>query len=289
MPHAQSSGHPLISADRLSTMLGTPGVVILDVSWYLPSAGRDPDAEYRSAHIPGAIRLPLDELCDPTSELPHTLPAPERFAAVCESHGIGPRHYLVAYDASGVNLSAARAWWTFRVFGHTAVSVLNGGIRAWASATRPIQVGMQRRPGTGYPVPTINPALVVDQAEVDRIASGGEDAQLVDCRSSDRFEGKVDEPRPGLRRGNIAGSSNIPYDQFTDPGTGLMRTVPELKAMFAERGLDLTRRIVASCGSGTSACVLALAVEMIRAAAPATVGPPVAIYDGSWAEYGKVG
>ncbi len=288
MPHTQSSGHPLISADRLGTMLGTPGVVLLDVSWFLPSANRDPDAEYRSAHIPGAIRLPLDELCDPTSELPHMLPAPERFAAVCESHGIGPRHYLVIYDTSGVNLSAARAWWTFRVFGHTAVSVLDGGIHAWAGATRPIQIGVQRRPRTGYPVPQVDAELVVDRAEVDRIAGGGDGGQVVDCRSAERFEGRVDEPRPGLRRGKIAGSANIPYDEFTNPDTGLMHAVPELKRMMEARGIDLSRRVVASCGSGTSACVLALAVEVIRAAEPASVGPPVAIYDGSWAEYGRV-
>lgn len=287
MPHSQSSGHPLISADHLGTMLGTPGLVILDVSWFLPTANRDPDAEYRSAHIPGAIRLPLEELCDPSSDLPHMLPTPERFAAVCENHGIGPRHYLVIYDASGVNLSAARVWWTFRVFGHAAASVLDGGIRAWAAATRPIQVGMQRRPRTGYPVPRPDASLVVDQAEIERITAGDEDAQLVDCRSSDRFQGLVDEPRAGLRRGHIPGSSNIPYQEFTNPETGLLHGVPVLKEILRSRGLDPSRRIVATCGSGTSACVLALAVEVIRAAEPALVGPPVAIYDGSWAEYGR--
>lgn len=287
MPHAQSSNHPLISAERLGTMLGTPGLVLVDCSWYLASAGRDPDAEYRSAHIPGAIRVPLDDLCDPESDLPHTLPRPERFAAACEAHGIGPRHYLVVYDASGTNLSAARAWWTFRVFGHAAASVLDGGIRAWANATRPIQVGSQRRPRTGYPVPGIDPGLVVGRAEIDRIVAGEEDAQIVDCRSNDRFEGRVEEPREGLRRGNIPGSVNIPYDEFTNRETGLMHTAPVLREILAARGLDPRRRIVASCGSGTSACVLALAVEVIRAAHPSDVGPPVAIYDGSWAEYGR--
>lgn len=287
MPHTQSSLPPLISADRLGTMLGVPGVVIVDASWYLPSTNRDPDAEYRSAHIPGAIRVPLDDLCDPTSDLPHTLPTPEQFAAACERHGIGPRHQLVIYDGSGVNLSAARMWWTFRVFGHLGVTVLDGGIRAWAGATRPIQIGVQRRPRTGYPVPEVDTALVVDAAEVDRIVSGEHPGQLVDCRSAERFEGREDEPRPGLRRGHIPGSANIPYQAFTNPSTGLMFTAPVLKEMFAARGLDLRQRIVASCGSGTSACVLALAVEVVRAADPGAVGPPVAIYDGSWAEWGR--
>lgn len=287
MPHSQSSVPPLVSADRLGTMLGVPGVVIIDISWYLPASHRDADAEYRAAHIPGAIRVPLDDLCAPDSDLPHMLPTPEQFAATCERHGIGPRHQLVLYDGSGTNLSAARGWWTFRVFGHAAVTVLDGGIRAWAGATRPIQIGLQRRPRTGYPVPRVDSALVVDKAEVDRIAAGEQEGQLVDCRSAARFAGEVDEPRPGLRRGHIPGSANIPYDEFTNPQTGLLFSVPVLKEMFAARGLDLTRRLVASCGSGTSACVLALAVEVIRAAEPGVVGPPVAIYDGSWSEWGR--
>src|SRR5690606_6048738 len=158
----QSILPPLISADRLSAMLGAPGVVIVDASWYLPSAGRDPEAEYSRAHIPGAIRLPLDAISDPDDSLPHMLPSPDRFASQCEAIGISRRHQLVIYVGSGVNLSAARVWWTFRVFGHTTVSVLDGGIRAWASATRPVQVGVQRRPRTGYPVPERDGRLVVD-------------------------------------------------------------------------------------------------------------------------------
>lgn len=269
-------------------MLGAPGVVILDTSWYLPSSGRNPEAEYASAHIPGAIRLSLEAISDPTSELPHMLPTAERFADVCESHGIGPRHHLVVYDGSGVNLSAARVWWTFRVFGHQSVAVLDGGLHAWASATRPIQVGVQRRLRTGYPVPNRDARLVVDRATIDRIVAGDEPGQVVDCRPSRRFNAEEDEPRSGLRRGHIEGSANIPYTEFTNPATGLMFSVPVLKQMFAARGLDVQRRLVASCGSGTSACVLALAVETIRTSEPAAVGPPVAIYDGSWSEYGRV-
>ena len=288
MPDSQSIAPPLISADRLGTMLGTPGVVILDVSWYLPASGRDPDAEYASAHIPGAIRLTLEAMSDPTSELPHMLPAPARFAEVCEAHGIGPRHYLVVYDGSGVNLSAARAWWTFRAFGHRSVAVLDGGIHAWAGATRPIQVGVQRRLRTGYPIPELDRQLVVDRATIDRIVAGEEPGQVVDCRPAPRFKGLADEPRAGLRRGNIPGSTNLPFAEFTNPATGQMFTAAVLRELFAERGLDLHRRLVATCGSGTSACVLALAVEVIRATDPTAVGPPVAIYDGSWAEYGRV-
>ncbi|MEO8479620.1 MAG: rhodanese-like domain-containing protein [Gemmatimonadota bacterium] len=282
----QSSPPPLVSAHDVAAALGMPDMTIIDASWYLPSAGRDADAEYRIAHVPGAVRMGLEMISDPANDLPHMLPSADRFAVACETLGIGPQHRVVIYDASGSNLSAARAWWIFRVFGHRAVSVLDGGFRAWAGDTRPVQVGLQRRSRTGYPLPTVDRSLVASRQDIEAILEGTTVAQLVDCRSSARFKGETDEPRPGLRRGHIPGSRNMPFDEFTDRTTGLMHRVPELTARFAAEGLDLSRRIVASCGSGVSACVLALAVEQIRTATPDQVGPPVAIYDGSWAEWG---
>ena len=287
MTEPQSIPPPLIGVDQLATMLGAPGLAIVDGSWYLPSSGRDADADYAAAHIPGAVRLPLDRLSDPGSALPHMLPSAARFAAACEELGIGPRHRVIVYDGSGVNLSAARIWWTFRVFGHRSVSVLDGGILSWASATRPIQVGLRRPVRTGYPVPELDESLVVDRATVDRVVAGDEEGQIADCRSEDRFHGRVEEPRPGLRRGSIPGSANTPFEQFTDRSTGLMHRPDRLLQILAERGLDPRRRIISSCGSGVTACVLALAVEVIRASDPEAVGPPVAVYDGSWAEYGQ--
>jgi thiosulfate/3-mercaptopyruvate sulfurtransferase len=277
----------LLSADRLGALLDAADLLVLDASWYLPTSGRDADADYRAAHIPGAVRVRLEDLSLPDGDLPHTIPTATQFAAACERHGIGPRHRIVVYDGSGSNLSAGRVWWLFRAFGHAAVSVLDGGILAWAEATRPIQSGLQRRPATGYPTPTLDTRLLVTKAEVEAIAAGEADGQIIDCRSAARFNGEVDEPRPGLRRGHIPGSANMPFESFTDPATGRMYPVPVLKEMFAARGLDLGRRLVATCGSGTSACVLALAVEVIRAAEPELVGPPVAIYDGSWSEWGR--
>lgn len=288
MSLVQSSSPPLISAHKLAAQLGRADLTIVDASWYLPSSGRDPDAEYRLAHIPGAVRLSLDLISDPTSPLPHMMPSPDRFAVACETVGIGPRHEVVVYDGSGVNLSAARAWWLFRVFGHRSVAVLDGGFTAWAAETRPVQVGLQRRAPTGYPLPTVDSQLVVDRAAVAAAVDRGGEVQIVDCRSAARFAGEVDEPRPGLRRGRIPGSANIPFDSLTDPTTGLMLQPNDLKAHLAAEGIDWTRQIIASCGSGVSACVLALAVEVIRAASPDEVGPPVAIYDGSWAEWGRI-
>lgn len=278
---------PLVSAHWLTARGHEPGIVVLDCSWYLPDVGRSADAEYLAAHVPGAMRFDLNEVSDQGSDLPHMLPSPERFAAAVERLGIRPEDLVICYDGSGVNLSAARVWWMFRVFGHRHVAVLDGGFGAWAHQTRPVQRGATRRLPTGYRVPALDPALVRDRAALEQIVAGGATEQVVDCRPAARFQGEQDEPRPGLRRGHIPGSTNIPFPEFTDPTTGLFRKPDQLRALFGGRGLDLARPMVASCGSGVSACALALAVEVVRAADATGVGPAVAIYDGSWAEWGR--
>jgi thiosulfate/3-mercaptopyruvate sulfurtransferase len=277
----------LVSPVWVSSHLGDPDLAVLDCSWYLPSAGRDADAEYQAAHIPTALRFDIDAASDPAADLPHMLPSGERFAMLLERMGVRPSDHVVCYDGSGVNLSAARAWWMFRVFGHRRVSVLDGGFPSWSAATRPVQRGVVRRESTGYPVPAIESMLVRSRAQVEAIISGNGHAQIADCRPAPRFHGQVDEPRPGLRRGHIPTSRNVPYTELTDPATGLMRSPAALRALLAEQGLDVAAPIVALCGSGTSACALALAVEVIRESGARAVGPPVAIYDGSWSEWGK--
>jgi thiosulfate/3-mercaptopyruvate sulfurtransferase len=278
----------LVSPGWVSSHLDDPELTILDGSWYLPSSGRDADAEYRAAHIPGALRFDLDSASDRTTDLPHMLPGAEQFATSMERLGIRPSDRVVCYDGSGVNLSAARVWWMFRVFGHLDVAVLDGGFPAWSAATRPVQRGTVRRDSTGYPVPTIDTTLVRSRAQVQRVVAGEDDAQIADCRPAPRFRGEVEEPRPGVRRGRIPASRNVPYTELTDPENGLLRSPAALRSLLAERGLDVSQPIIASCGSGTSAAALALAVEVIRESGARTVGPPVAIYDGSWSEWGKI-
>jgi thiosulfate/3-mercaptopyruvate sulfurtransferase len=278
---------PLISADELAYRVGEASLAIVDASWYLPTAGRDPDAEYRTAHIPGAVRFDLDQVADTTSGLPHMLPTPEVFARAMELRGIGRDHEVVVYDTTGVNLSAPRAWWMFRCFGHARVRVLDGGFRAWAAKTRPIQTGVVRPMPTGYRVPALHRSLVANRADIEAIVAGTRDVQLADCRPADRYEGRVDEPRPGLVRGHVPGARNLPFAVLTDPETGCLHAPAVLRRLLAERGLDPARSIVAYCGSGTSACALALAIEVLRADDPTHVGPPVAVYDGSWAEWGR--
>jgi len=278
----------LVSAVWLASHLHDPDLVVLDCSWYLPSADRNPELEYQAAHIPGALRFDLDAASDPDTGLPHMLPSPDRFAEIVERLGIGADDSVVCYDGSGVNLSAARVWWMFRAFGHRNVAVLDGGFAAWTAATRPVQRGTTRRVPTGYQAPVIDRSLVRTRDEIDQIVAGTASAQIADCRPAPRFNGEVDEPRPGVRRGHIPGSTNIPFAELTDQETGLMRSPASLRALLAGRGIDAEQPIVALCGSGTSACALALAVEVLRESGGRPVGPPVAIYDGSWAEYGKI-
>lgn len=279
----------LVPAVWLASHFHDDDLVVLDCSWYLPQSGRNPEAEYQMAHIPGALRFDIDALSATDSDLPHMLPPPERFAAAMESLGVRPTDRVICYDGSGVNLSAARVWWMFRCFGHRSVAVLDGGFGAWTAATRPVQRRTARRDPTGYPVPQVDRSLVRGKADVEAIVAGEVPAQVVDCRSAARFRGEVDEPRPGVRRGHVDGSANIPFSEFTDPQSGLMLSPPALRTLFASSHVDLTRPIVAMCGSGTSACVLALAVEVLRETGASPIGPPVAIYDGSWAEWGQGG
>ncbi len=283
----ESIAPPLVSADWLAARLGDPSLAIIDASWYLPSAGRDPEAEYRAAHIPGAVRLDIDTLRDTGSDLPHMLPTPERFAGAMEELGIGPAHHVIVYDGSGTNLSAARVWWMLRVFGHGRVSVLDGGFNGWAGATRPVQRTSPRRERTGYPTPRRDPALVAERARVEAVVAGTDPARLVDARSPERFNGEVDEPRAGLRRGHIPGSANLPYVVLTNPQTGHLFPAGTLREMFRATGLDPAAPLIATCGSGVSACSIALALEVIRASDPRHIGAPVAVYDGSWAEWGR--
>ncbi|MES2124683.1 MAG: sulfurtransferase [Gemmatimonadota bacterium] len=277
----------LVSANWLTAHAHDAGVVVLDCSWYLPTMGRNADQEYLAAHVPGAVRFDLDAASDPDASLPHMVPSPERFAMLAERLGIRRTDWVICYDGSGSNLSAARAWWLFRLFGHSRVSVLDGGFGAWARDTRPVQRGAVRRPPTGYPVPSIDRSLLVDRAQVERIVAERGPAQIGDCRSAARFRAEEDEPRPGVRRGHVPGSCNLPFGDFTDPVTRREKTPAELRSLFLASGLDISRPIVALCGSGVTACTMALAVEVIREADPEGVGPPVAVYDGSWAEWGR--
>ena len=265
----------LVSTGWLADHLGAPDVRVLDASWHMPDAGRDAKAEYAGAHIPGAQFFNIDEIADTQSALPHMLPPVEKFVSRVRRMGIGDGHRVVVYDSAGL-FSAARVWWMFRVFGHTDVAVLDGGLPKWRAEGRPLE-DMAPIARDRHFTAHRDASLVRDVTQVSAVVKlGGE--QIVDARAPERFSGAAPEPRAGLRSGHIPGSLNVHYRDVLNPD-GAMKAPEALRALFAQAGVDLGKPIVNTCGSGVTACILSLA--QMRAGARRT-----AVYDGSWSEWG---
>jgi thiosulfate/3-mercaptopyruvate sulfurtransferase len=267
----------LVTTDWLAERIGHPRLRVVDGSWYLPTSGRDAAAEYEAAHLPGALFFDLDASSDRGSGLPHMLPSPAEFAERMSALGIDDADEVVVYDGSGANLSAARVWWMFRVFGHDRVAVLDGGIRKWRAEGRPLESGKSTRPPASFTAQPVPAGAIRDLEGVRRaMTSGGE--QIVDMRSAGRFAGSEPEPRAGLRGGHIPGSLSLPYEELvTAHGTLL---APELlRRRIAAAGLDPGRPVIATCGSGVSACALIHALHVLGY-------DRAALYDGAWAEWG---
>lgn len=271
--------NPLIAAEELAGLLRRGGVVVLDATFTMPGVTPDAAALYAQRHIPGAIRFDVDTVADRSSDLPHMLPRAEEFAAAVGAMGISNDSHVVVYDTSGL-MSAGRAWWMFRIMGHEKVQVLDGGLRHWQARGYEVTTVIPDPEPARYGARLDAAALRSKEQLLANLASAAE--QVVDARSADRFHARVPEPRPGLRSGHIPGSLNLPFDRLTDPATGRVRPADELRALFAEAGLRDDRPVVTSCGSGVTAGALFLALAL-------TGRTDVALYDGSWAEWGLPG
>ncbi len=268
--------HPLVSTEWLAAHLKAPDIRIVDASWHMPATGRNARSEHAQSHIPGAVFFDIDEIADTTSPYPHTLASPEKFASRMKKLGIGDGHRVIVYDSTGI-FSAARVWWNFRVMGHEDVFVLDGGLPKWIAEGRPLE-DMPPVPRDRHFTPRPNHALLRSTADMQaNLVSRRE--QVVDARSPGRFSGQEPEPRPGVRGGHIPGAVNIHYARLLN-ADGTMRPRVELEAIFAAAGIDTSRRVAASCGSGVTAGIIALALRVIGA-------PDAAIYDGSWSEWGS--
>lgn len=265
---------PFVTTDWLATHLSDPNLVVLDGSWHMPNAARNAQAEYLAGHIPGAVFFDIDGVADTGTDLPHMLPAPNDFARMVGALGISDTMTIVIYDELGL-FSAPRVWWTFRTMGAADVRILAGGGPKWRAERRATETGLVARPPQVFHT-SFDPDLVADFENVrDRSHDGA--AQIADARPAPRFHAEAPEPRPGLRGGHIPNSLNIPVSLLT--ANGQMRPEPELAQLFTDRGIDLTKPVITSCGSGITAATLALALQLAGAA-------EVAVYDGSWAEWG---
>ncbi|MBD1205375.1 MAG: 3-mercaptopyruvate sulfurtransferase [Rhodobacteraceae bacterium] len=265
----------LVSTDWLAAHLRDPDLRILDASWYLPDAGRDPRAEYTAAHIPGARFFDIDEISDQRSALPHMAPPTEKFMSRMRAMGVGDGHQVVIYDGAGL-FSAARVWWTFRLMGKTDVAVLDGGFPKWRTEGREVEDLAPIVKDRHMTVSRQN-QLVKDVTQVAH-SSKLREAEILDARSSARFKGEAPEPRPGLRAGHIPGSKNLPFATLLN-ADGTMKSVADLRATFEAAGVNLTKPAITTCGSGVTAAILSLALERIG-------HRNHSLYDGSWSEWG---
>jgi thiosulfate/3-mercaptopyruvate sulfurtransferase len=267
----------LVSTVWLADRLGGQRLRVVDGSWYLPTSGRDARSEYLAGHLPGAVFFELDAISDRASSLPHMLPPARQFAEQVGALGIGDGDDVVVYDGSGANLSAARVWWMFRAFGHGRVALLDGGLAKWRGEGRQLEQRVVSLPAARFTPRAVPPGSVHDLASMRGVLERGQ-AQIVDMRSAGRFAGTEPEPRPGLRGGHIPGSRNLPYNQLVQ-SDGTLLPPDALRKRIAAASVDLTRPVVATCGSGVSACALIHALHLLG-------HQQASLYDGAWTEWG---
>lgn len=266
-----------VTADWLAEHLTDENVQVLDARMLPPGQEktRDVQAEYLAAHLPNAPFFDIEALSDHTSAYPHMLPRAEAFAVAMRELGVNGGRHLIVYDEGNL-FSAPRAWWMLKHFGAERVSILAGGLAGWQQAGLPLSADPVALPDGEFEVR--QPDSVVKRVTDVLLVSHEGGAQIVDARAANRFHGEVDEPRPGLRRGRIPGSLNLPWNSLVIDGR--LKPADQLQEIFRQQGVDLTQPIIASCGSGVTAVVVILALTSLGV-------KEVALYDGSWGEWGS--
>ncbi|HEX9954362.1 MAG TPA: 3-mercaptopyruvate sulfurtransferase [Allosphingosinicella sp.] len=265
----------LVSTEWLAGELGAPDLRVIDASFFLPTDRRDARAEYEAEHIPGAVFMDLDAVSDPAHPAPHMVPPEHIFASRMQALGLSDGQRFVVYDNSPLH-SAARGWWMLRSFGARKVAVLDGGMAKWKAEGRSVESGTPQV-RYGHFTPRFDSGAVVTKERVLGLV-GSDSHQIVDARGAARFAGTEAEPRPGMAAGHIPGSRNLPQGALFG-GDNRMKRGEELRAAFAEAGVDLDKPLVATCGSGITACVLLLGAHLLGKS-------DVQLYDGSWSEWG---
>lgn len=251
---------------------------LLDASWYLPTMNRDAPQEFLTQRVPGAGFFDIDRVSDTTSPYPHMLPSVAAFCAALSTLGIKPEDHVVIYDGAGI-FSAPRLWWTFKTMGHAAVSVMDGGLPKWMRENRPLEIGAATLPVDTTYAASQNTQWVRFRNDVlENLKTGAE--LVMDARPAPRFSGAVAEPRPGLAKGHIPDSINLPFAECLTP-EGTYHSLEKLGALFTDLKLPKDQPLITSCGSGVTAAIILLALSL-------TGREDISLYDGSWAEWGSV-
>ena len=267
----------IVTAAWLRDHGGQNNLKVLDASSHLPTAKRDAQAEFLAQRIAGAGRFDINLIADISSPLPHTLPSSDAFAAHMRALGLNDEDHIIVYCDSS-HLSAARAWWMLRLFGHAKVSVLNGGLKSWIAIGGATDSGPEMPGAVGkFTIRSAVGANVINHASLQKLVTDGNAGQIADARSAGRFAGTEQEPRAGLRSGHIPGSSNVPISSLLNDGA--LKDKNDLAAAFASGGIDIDRPVITSCGTGVTACGLALALAILG-------NEQTFVYDGSWTEWG---
>ncbi|HLN22508.1 MAG TPA: 3-mercaptopyruvate sulfurtransferase [Patescibacteria group bacterium] len=267
----------IVSTGWLAEHLSAPDVRVVDASYHMPASGRDARAEYEHEHIPGAVFFDINDIADHTNPLPHMLPEAAKFASKVRKLGLGNGNRVIVYDHASGSAAAARVWWMFRLFGHDDVSVLDGGMAKWLAEGRPVE-DLPPMPRERHFMPRVNQLLVRSKDQVKANIDSGRE-QVIDARSPSRFAGRDVEPWPHTKVGHIPGSLNLPWPDLLDADSKTFLPAEALAQRFAKAGIDIHKPAVASCGSGVTACMLALGLALLG-------NNEAAVYDGSWAEWG---
>jgi thiosulfate/3-mercaptopyruvate sulfurtransferase len=265
----------LVSTEWLAQHIKDPDLRILDASWHMPDSDRDGRSEYDDVHIPGARFFDIDDISDHRSDMPHTVPPVEKFMSRMRAMGIGDGHQVVVYDSHGL-FSAARVWWMFRLMGKMDIAVLDGGLPKWIAEGRTVE-DLPPVIRDRHMTVSVQNNLIRSVTQVAR-ASKLREAQIIDARAPERFRGDVEEPRAGLRSGHIPHSRNVFFRSLLNDN-GTMKSPATLKGIFEAAGVDLSQPAITTCGSGVTAAILSLALEL-------TGKSDHAVYDGSWSEWG---
>ena len=267
----------IVSTDWLEQHLEAPDIRIIDSSWYFPQEKRNAEQEFLECHIPGASFFDIDKIKDNDSDLPHMLPPSEMFNSTVRKLGIGDGHKVVIYDGLGMR-SAARLWWMFKVFGYSDVVVLDGGFPKWVKENRSTTADITEKEIRHLTIYE-DKSIVADRDDVLR-ATKLNHCSIIDARSEGRFMGTAPEPRSGLRSGSIENSINVPYETLLNEDFTFKKK-REILDIFSKKGVVFNNYIITTCGSGVTAAVLYLALDEIGCS-------KISLYDGSWAEWGKI-